>query len=155
MTVEACNLRSRKAAMYSLDVAIKEKFESFPKEIRSELMRLREFILEVAKECELGSVEESLKWGELSYLAKGGSPIRIGWRPKSPDEYCLFFHCQTALVETFKEIYGDLFAYEGNRAILLQRSKTVPIEELKHCVRLALRYHKRKHLPLLGAFASE
>lgn len=141
--------------MYSLDVAIKEKFESFPKEIQSELMRLREFILEVAEECELGAVEESLKWGELSYSVKGGSPTRIGWRPNSPEEYCLFFHCQTTLVETFKEIYGDLFAYEGNRAIVLKRSEEVPLKELKHCIGLALRYHKRKHLPLLGAFSLE
>jgi len=137
------------------EVSIEEKFESFPDKIQSSLMRLRELVLEVAKECGLGSVDESLKWGELSYSVKGGSPIRTGWRSKCPDEYCIFFHCQTTLVETFKEIYGDLFMYEDNRAIVLQLSKPLPVKELKHCVSLALLYHKRKHLPLLGAFAAD
>jgi len=138
----------------SFEDSIKVKFDSFPDAIQASLLQLRQFVLEVAKECDLGSVHESLKWGELSYSVKGGSPIRIGWQSKSPDEYCVFFHCQTTLVETFKEIYGDLFAYEGRRAIVLQLSNPVPVEELKHCISLALRYHKRKHLPLLGAFSS-
>ena len=137
----------------SMDVALKEKFESFPDEIRPSLVQLRGLILEVAKECELGPVAESLKWGELSYSVRRGSPIRIGWRAKSPEEYCVFFHCQTSLVATFKEIYGDLFSYEGSRAIVLRRAASLPTTELKHCISLALRYHSRKHLPLLGAFS--
>lgn len=137
-----------------MDTLITEKFRAYPDEIQSSLMQLRELIISVAKEYEFGSVEESLKWGELSYCVKGGSAIRIGWSPKSPDNYCVFFHCQTTLVETFKEIYGELFSYEGKRAIVLEFSKAIPEQELKHCISLALQYHKRKHLPLLGAFST-
>jgi hypothetical protein len=105
----------------------------------------------MAKEYDLGSVEESLKWGELSFCVNGGIAIRIGWREKSPDKCFVFFHCQTSLIETFKEIYGELFAYEGKRATILDRSKVGSVKELKHCLGLALQYHKLKHLPLLGA----
>jgi len=147
--------KGQDATLSVQEESIREKFESFPDKIQSSLLQLRDFVREVAKECDLGSIDESLEWGELSYSVKGGSPIRIGWRTKSPDEYCVFFHCQTTLVETFKEIYGDLFAYEGKRAIVLELSKPVPVKELKHCISLALRYHKRKHLPLLGAFSAE
>jgi len=134
-----------------MEATIREKFESFPEEIQPSLMRLRTLIVGVAKEYDLGPVAESLKWGELSFCVKGGSAVRIGWREKSPDKCYVFFHCQTSLLETFKEIYGDLFLYEGKRAIVLDRSKTEPTQELKHCIGLALQYHKLKHLPLLGA----
>jgi len=134
-----------------MDASLKQKFESYPDEARQSLMELRELILSVAKEYDLGPVEESLKWSELSYVVKGGSAIRIGWRSKSPDKCFVFFHCQTTLIETFKEIYGDLFSFEGKRAIVLDRSKPGFPQELEHCIGLALQYHKLKHLPLLGA----
>lgn len=133
-----------------MEAFLKEKFESYPDEVRWPLLLLRELIIDVAKEYDLGSVEESLKWGELSYCVKGGSAIRIGWRANSPEKCLVFFHCQTTLIETFKEIYGELFSYEGKRAIILDRSRLEAAQELKHCIGLALRYHKLKHLPLLG-----
>ena len=114
-------------------------------------MQLRKLIISVAKEYDLGAVEESLKWGELSYCVRGGSAIRIGWRLKTPDKCYVFFHCQTTLIETFKEIYGELLSYEGKRAIVLNLSKLEAKQELKHCIGLALQYHRLKHLPLLGA----
>ena len=134
-----------------MEATIKKKFQSYPDEIQLSLMQLREEIISVAKEYDLGSVEESLKWGELSFCVKGGSAIRIGWRSESPDKCFLFFNCQTSLVETFKEVYGDLFLYEGKRAIALERSRIGSVKELEHPIGLALQYHKLKHLPLLGA----
>lgn len=29
--------------------------------------------------AEIGCIEETLKWGELSYISKTGSAIRLGW----------------------------------------------------------------------------
>lgn len=131
--------------------SLKGKFESYPDEIRPLLLQLREAILNTAKGCGAGPIEETLKWGEPSYKVKDGSAVRIDWKPKYPDQYFVFFHCQTSLVDTFKEIYGDLFNYEDNRAIVFDVSEKVPLPELRHCISLALRYHKLKHLPLLGA----
>lgn len=102
-------------------------------------------------ENKLGEVEETLKWGEASYLVKGGSAIRIDWKPKVPDVIKVFFHCQTRLVETFKEIYRTEFVYEGKRAILIPLNTNINQLPLKHCIELALKYHQIKHLPLLGA----
>jgi len=133
-----------------MDALVKEKFDSYPKEARSKLTRLRKIILQAGAEYNVGPLEESLKWGELSYFAQGGSAVRIGWRPKLPDKGYIFFQCQTKLVETFREIYGDIFEFEGKRAIVLEMDKDIPTKELKHCVYLSLQYHKLKHLPLLG-----
>lgn len=134
-----------------MDEAVKSRFEEYPDEVRAKLARLRCLIFDIASELALGEVEETLKWGEPSYRVKMGSPIRIDWKLKSPNHYYLFFNCNTTLVDTFRELYGDVLTLQGNRAIELNVSEPIPEKILKHCLSLGLTYHKRKHLPLLGA----
>ncbi len=74
----------------------------------------------------------------------------MDWKAKQSSSVSLFFNCKTTLVETCKEIFGELFQYEGTREIVIPLSQELPIEALKHIFSLALRYHKIKHLPLLG-----
>jgi len=130
---------------------VARRLESYPEDIRSKLGVLRQLILDVASENpEIGKLEETLKWGEPSYLVEGGSTVRIGWKESRPEYYAMYFNCNTKLVDTFKEVYSDLLTFEGNRAIVFHREDEVPTEALKHCIALSLRYHKIKHLPLLG-----
>jgi len=129
---------------------VKQKFDSYPDTISELLLKLRSIILLVANEDGIVNLSETLKWGEPSYIAKRGSTIRFNWKQTTPDQYYLYFNCKTQLVDTFKEIYGDTFNYEGNRAIIFETTKEVPITQLKHCISMSLRYHKIKHLPLLG-----
>ncbi len=133
-----------------MDSVVKEKFESYPCDIREYLLHVRKIICDVAKENSIDAIQETLKWGEPSYVVKGGSTVRIDWKPKNSEEYAIYFHCKTRLVETFKEVYGDLFNYEGNRAIIFSISEKIPVLALKHCILVSLNYHKLKHLPLLG-----
>jgi len=126
------------------------KFKSYPKTIAPKLKYLRELVLEVAEESELTELEETLKWGEPSYIAKKGSTLRMDWKTKNPNQYAMYFKCTSKLVETFREVYGDSFKYEKNRAIVFDLEDEVPKEELKDCIRMALNYHSLKHLPLLG-----
>lgn len=114
-------------------------------------MFLRQLIIEVASDTPgIGELEETLKWGEPSYLAKGGSTVRIGWKESRPAYYAMYFNCNTKLVDTFKELYPESFNFEGNRSIVFHRKDRVPSDALKHCVAISLQYHKLKHLPLLG-----
>ena len=130
---------------------IQTKFESYPKDARRQLECVRKLILKIAAENELGDVEETLKWGEASFYVKGGSAVRLDWKPKNPSVIKVFFHCQTRLVETFKEIYRNEFEYEGKRAIVIPLHANIEQVSLGHCIGLALKYHSIKHLPLLGA----
>lgn len=126
-------------------------FARYPEDMREKLMALRQLVLEMAQENEdAGPLEETLKWGEPSYITKHGSAVRMDWKPDCPDEYAMYFHCQTKLVDTFREIYRNTFRFEGSRAIVFNKDDVIPVEELKHCVSLAMRYHKIKHLPMLG-----
>ena len=126
-------------------------FDSYPESIRKKLLDLRKLILETASETEgIGLIEETLKWGEPSYLTKTGSTIRIDWKESSPEQYAMYFHCKTKLVDTFKELYGDILKFEGNRAVIFSKNDKIPVAELKHCIVLSLTYHQRKHLTMLG-----
>lgn len=129
---------------------IQAKFDSYPKDAQRQLEGVRKLILKIAAENELGDVEEALKWGEAAYLVKGGTTIRLDWKPEDPAVIKVFFHCQTRLIETFKEIYQDEFEYEGKRAIVIFLDTNIEQVPLGHCIELALKYHNLKHLPLLG-----
>lgn len=126
-------------------------FNSYPEDIRNRLFFLRQLIYETAFESkDVGVLEETIKWGEPSYLVKGGSTIRIAWKKLNPDQYAIYFNCKTKLVDTFKEIYRDKLCFEGNRAIVFYKNDELPVEEIEQCILLALTYHARKNKPLLG-----
>lgn len=134
------------------DPKVDEIFKRYPKEIAARLKGLRKLILDSAAETEgLKKLIETVKWGEASYLTKNGSTIRLGWKSSIPDRFSIYFICTTGLVDTFKLVHGDIFEYEGNRAIHFTLADEVPAEPMKACIGMALNYHKIKHLPLLGA----
>lgn len=134
-----------------MQAEIQSKLSNYPLEAQKQLEAVRNLIFSVAKENELGPVEETLKWGEASYRVSGGSTIRMDWKTKDPGVIKVFFHCQTTLVETFREIYPEEFAFEGQRAIVIPSNIPLNSGPLSHCIELALKYHSLKHLPLLGA----
>lgn len=130
---------------------VEKVFNNYPEKIREKLMLLRKLVIEIAEDTDgVKSLEETLKWGEPSYLTKGGSTIRMDWKKSKPDQYAMYFNCKTKLIDTFKERYKDEFKYEGNRAIVFHKNDTIPVNELKHCILLALTYHSIKNLPMLG-----
>lgn len=134
------------------DPRVKPVFENYPTSVQKQMLQLRALVLATANEIEgLNKLEETLKWSEPSYLTKYGSTVRMDWKEKNPDQYAIYFKCTSQLVPTFKIIYKNTFEFEGNRAIVFKLGSKVPEKELKHCISLALTYHKVKHLPLLGA----
>ena len=131
--------------------AVALKFQTYPKTVRRKMETLRKLILDSAAAIEhINEIEETLKWGEPSYLAKKGSTIRIDWKEKAPDQYAMYFKCTCKLVPTFKEVYGNLFNYENNRAIVFGLDDRIPEKELKECIRMTLKYHLLKGKARLG-----
>ncbi|UXI00084.1 DUF1801 domain-containing protein [Photobacterium sp. TY1-4] len=137
-----------------MDKAVQTRFNDYPAAVQLLLENLRALIYQIAEEYALGEVEETLKWGEPSYTVTAGSPVRIDWKLKTPHHYYLFFNCQTKLVDTFRELYGESLVFQGNRAIVLSLSEPLPEQAIRHCLQLAMTYHKIKHQPLLGASPS-
>ena len=131
---------------------VADKFAQYPPNVRKKMLALRKLVLQTAKELQLlEQLEESLKWNEPSYHVKGGSPLRMDWKPKTPEQYALYFVCTTKLVDTFRELYGDRLIFEGNRAIVFSMTDELPVATVKKCLTMAFRYQRLKSLPLLGA----
>jgi len=129
---------------------IKDKLDSYPVHVKEQILTLRQLIFSLAQEHNAGPVTESLKWGQLSYHVKSGSPIRIDWSSKRPSHYSIYFHCQTKLVATFRELFSSVLELHGDREIALPLAIPLPLNEIRQCIVLALTYKSIKHLPLLG-----
>ncbi len=141
--------------MSALHIITNPKVESvylgYPEPVRKKVDSLRNLIIETAKETEeVSSLEETLKWGEPSFITKKGSTIRIDWKEKQPNQYAMYFQCTSKLVTTFRVLYKDTFQFEGNRAIIFPINSIIPKKEVKKCIKAALIYHTIKHLPTLG-----
>ena len=130
------------------DPAVEAAFDAFPKPLKARLLALRRLIFDTARTVEgVGPSLETLKWGQPSYLTpetKSGSTIRIDQMKSVANQYAVYFHCQTDLVETFRELYPRELSYGGNRSILLSAQEEIPEAALRHCVALALTYHLNK-----------
>jgi len=134
--------------------AVDAVFSSYPKPVKAKLLALRRLIFDTAAATKgVGKVEETLKWGQPSYLTpetKSGSTIRIDRIKSSASQYAVYFHCQTDLVETFRELYPKQFTC-GNRSIILDADEKIAEPALRHCVALALTYHLNKREAGRGA----
>ena len=130
---------------------VEDKYAQYPEHVKLVLLDVRTLIFDLADEHQLGEIEENLKWGQLSYLVKGGSPVRLGWNEQYPQQFSIFMNCKTKLVDTFRELYSDTLVFKGNREIVLELGGLMPTNTLKQCLLMAMTYHRIKHLPLLGA----
>lgn len=130
------------------DPAVAAVFATYPDGVKTKLMFLRQLIFDVAAQTQgVGQLEETLKWGQPSYLttqSKSGSLIRLDRIKSEAAAYAMYFHCQTTLVDTFKEMYRDKFTFGGNRSIVFRNDEKVAVAELRHCISMALTYHRDK-----------
>ncbi|WP_430867396.1 DUF1801 domain-containing protein [Demequina aurantiaca] len=119
----------------------------YPDAVREKILAVRRLILDVASATPgVGELSEQLKWGQPSFLttASGsGTTVRVD-RLRGTDDVAVFTHCQTPLVNDFRDEYGDRFRYDGKRAIVLSSTEPLPEPELREHLRAALTYHSAK-----------
>jgi hypothetical protein len=119
------------------------RFFDFSTSHRGVLLEVRHAIFGIASTLpETGRIEETLKWGQPSYLTpdtKSGTTLRLGVSKGGLPS--LYAHCQTTLISDFKSIFPDDFAYDGNRAVHIDEMRRVPMEKLKLLIVRALIYH--------------
>ncbi len=125
-----------------MSVEIIEAFAAFPAQQRDVLLKLRDIIVSVSNSSsQTGELVETLKWGQPSYATARpvtGSPIRLGVNKKDlPTLYC---HCQTTLIQEFRDQFAEIFEFEGNRALVLRGDVESVREELRTCIARALSY---------------
>ena len=128
-----------------MDPDVAAVLDAYPAPLRERLMGLRALIAETAAATDgVGPLEETLKWGEVSYLTSAsgsGTTVRIG-RDKRSGKPAIFVNCKTDLLNRYRALYPDGFGYDGDRGVILGEA---PDEAaLKHMIALALTYHARK-----------
>lgn len=127
------------------DLAVRAVFDGFAPSLRPALLQLRGRILAAAAQTStVGELTETLKWGEPAYLPRMprvGTTVRINALKGSTSQYAAYFHCQTTLIDGFRDRYGDLFTYDGNRGLIFSINEPLPESAFEHCVAMALTYH--------------
>ena len=123
-----------------------------PEPVRMRLLEIREVLFATADETEgVGPITETLKWGEPAYLteaSQSGTTIRLGSVAAAPGDCAVLFNCRTQLIETFRRHFDDVFAFDGNRALILPAAGPLPRAPLMLCLRTALTYHRWKRTDL-------
>lgn len=127
-------------------VDVAATFASYDEAVRAKLLELRELIFETAAETDgVGEIEEALRWGQPSYLtpvSRSGSTVRLAPTAAGSDFDCaLYFICNTNLVDSFRDLFGDALNYDGNRAVQFRIDDAVPVNEVRQCIAMALTYH--------------
>lgn len=119
--------------------------DDLPTKMAAKLLELRALILETASENPaIGPLEETLKWGEPAFLTsatKAGTTIRINRHKKSDDRYAFYVHCQTDLLERYRQLYEAVLEFDGNRAVVFDIDAKIPVDAVRHCIAMALTYH--------------
>ena len=130
------------------DSQVEDTFKEYPPDYRGKLLGLRKLIFAVADQIpEVGELKESLKWGEPSYepLEKNiGSAVRIHWLKTKPDQFGIYFNCNTNLLERIQAKYPDQFNVEEKRALIFKWDDDLPLQILQDCIAMSLTYHLHK-----------
>ena len=128
-----------------MDQMVAAVFDRYSDPLRQRLLDLRQLIHDTAAATAgVGALEETLKWGQVSYLttASGsGTTVRID-RDKASGQPAIYVNCQTDLVSRYRELYPGAFGYDGNRGVVLGDAPDQAA--LQHVIALALTYHSNK-----------
>ena len=133
--------------MTDMPESVAAVFKEIPNAPAKRLNTIRGIVLAAGAAADVGGLEETLKWGQPSYLPKKkrtGTTVRLGWSASDPDNCALYVHCQTTLVDTFRDRFPDEFQYVDNRAVLIPVAEDFSEIALQQIASLAFTYHRDK-----------
>jgi hypothetical protein len=118
--------------------------KSYPDNIRNALLGLRRLILETAAGNDrIGDLQETLKWGQPSYLTvrpKTGTTIRIDRDTSAEGDIALYVNCRTSLVSEWRGLFPHL-TFGGDRSVHFRLEAPLPEAPLRQMITMALTYH--------------
>ena len=124
---------------------VEAAFATISEPERGHLLALRAHILKTAVGLDdVGTVEEVLRWGQPSYIAKRGTALRLA--AVKGGGYGIYTHCQSGVIARFAASTprSDQFEIEGNRAVRFERDTPPDLDALHSLIVHALRYKDDK-----------
>ena len=131
--------------MPTIPKPVQQATADYPDQAKACFEAIRSMIFEEAERLEVGPLEETLKWGEPSYLTsktKSGSTIRMAWKPNDPDNCNIYLNCNTDLVDRFRTDFPSAFKTTGNRCIHVPLGEDISELPLRAALAMALTYHR-------------
>lgn len=120
---------------------IEAAFAAFPQPAHETLLAMRELIFEIAATLPIDGVQESLKWGQPSYIGNkpnSGTPVRLGLTKAG--DVAVLTHCQSTVMSDFQAICPRDLRFDDNRALLLDADTPPDPAVIAPLIRAALTY---------------
>ncbi len=117
---------------------------AWPDPAQTAARRCRDIFLRIAAEADIGPLDTSLKWGQLSWRPRRprtGSTLRMVWLSETPDHLSLLVDCKTDLATRMSDLYPDLPANDGRRCIKISITAPLPEQAVAHLARMTFTYH--------------
>ncbi|ASM72631.1 MULTISPECIES: hypothetical protein [Roseobacteraceae] len=106
---------------------------------------LRATILAAAHDASVGTLTESLKWGQPAWrpaAPRTGSTLRLNWSAAAPDVLTAYVDCKTDLAERMARLYPDL-PNDGRRALGLAVTGPLADQAISHLAAMTFTYHRK------------
>lgn len=119
----------------------------WPAPAANALWQCRAMFHDSARRCDVGTLDEALKWGQPSWRPRRnrtGSTLRMGWNPAQPSHISLFVDCKTDLAARLQELYPQLTGNDGRRQIILDLDHPLPEQAIAHLADMTFTYHKAR-----------
>ncbi len=126
---------------------VTELIDAWPDAPRTQLLACRALFLDVAKEAEVGRLDETLKWGQPSWRParrNTGSTLRAYWFAKDPAFLSLYVDCKSNLATRMRDLYPDLPRNDGRRHLAIDLGAPLPEQALRHLAAMTFTYHRTK-----------
>jgi hypothetical protein len=123
---------------------VQQIFSQYPAAVSSDLESLRALVYEEAEMSSITDLQETLKWGEPSYVCKNGSTLRMDWTEKGSDFVSIYVNCNSKVMSLFLDEHPDALQTVGQREIRLPVGKQWPEDAIRSLIHIALNYHRIK-----------
>lgn len=133
--------------MENAPTALTARIADWPVKARNTLWQCREIFETVAKQAAVGTLDETLKWGQPSWRPtkpRTGSTLRMDWNPKFPDQLSLFVDCKTDLAARMQTLYPHLSENDGQRHLAISLDAPLPVQAITHLADMTFTYHRAK-----------
>ena len=111
------------------------------------LWTCREMFHTIAAQAGIGTLDETLKWGQPSWRPikpRTGATLRMDWDADSPDRLSFYVDCKTDLAARMRDIYPDLPLNDGQRHLAIDIRAPLPEQAVSHLAEMTFSYHRAK-----------
>ena len=132
--------------MTPMPVTFLDRINRWPQPVQLRVQALRLLFHEVARQADVGPLDEALKWGQLAWRPQAprtGSTVRLNWSETAPGRLMVYVDCKTDLAAQMQTRFPDLPGNDGRRMMQFDLDHLDP-DALWQLAYLTFTYHRTK-----------